>query len=330
VNGEPYIVYGVSIPADGVQYFEFVSALEYERTLSVLAVVLLSAGSVTTLGGALAGWAISRRLLRPLATVAKSAMLISEGEFSHRLDVGDDPDLQTVATSFNDMAASLEARIARERRFSADVSHELRTPLTAMGSAVNLAKRSEMSERASYAIELLDQQLHQFRRLTLELLEISRIDAGVATLDVEPVDVLGVVNMVLDQAGVDRGVVESTLNPDDRFRMDGTRFERIVVNLIENADRYGNGVTRISVEIDRHELVLVVDDDGPGVPEQDRVAIFGRFNRGSSSQPDGKPKGTGLGLSLVDEHVRMHGGSIVVADSATGGARFIVSMREAS
>ena len=87
------------------------------------------------------------------------------------------------------MAESLEARIERELRFTADVSHELRTPLTAMASAVSLARRSEMSGRLKFAVDVLDDQVDHLRRLTLELLEISRIDAGVSELRLDDVDV---------------------------------------------------------------------------------------------------------------------------------------------
>jgi signal transduction histidine kinase len=324
VDGAPYLVYGLRLPGRDAEYYEFVSAEEYERTINVLGTVLLFAATATTLGGALAGWRISRRLTKPLATVAESARTISDGDLSHRLVVRDDPDLRTVATSFNEMAASLEARIERERRFTADVSHELRTPLTALGAAVSLAKRSELSERGRYAMDMLDQQLQHFTRLTVELLEISRMDSGVATLEPGDVDVVELIERVLDHAHVEL----RTLHVNEPFervrRLDGTRFERVIANLVENADRYAGGVTRIELTDSNGDLVLTIDDSGPGVPPEEREAIFGRFNRGSVSQPADKPKGTGLGLALVHEHINMHHGSVFVADSPCGGARFVV------
>jgi len=128
VDGAPYLVYGFTLPGLEAQYFEFVSVSEYERTLAVLATMLLVAASVTTVGGAAGGWFVSRRVLRPLTTVASSAHSIAEGDLAHRLDVEDDPDLTAVATAFNEMADAVEVRIEREHRFTADVSHELRTP----------------------------------------------------------------------------------------------------------------------------------------------------------------------------------------------------------
>ena len=329
IDGEPYLVFGFQLPQSNAEYFEFVSASEYERTLSDLAAILFVAASVTTLGGAAAGWFISRRVLRPLSTVAESARSISAGNLSHRLDVGEDPDLSVMAGAFNEMASSVEDRIEREHRFTADVSHELRTPLTALGAAVSLAKRSELNERGQYAIEILDGQLQQFTRLTVELLEIARIDSGQSAVEASDVDVASVIRRVLAQAGVDPDRL--CVGPGvGAWRLDPTRLERILANLIENAERYAGGVTEVSVRVDGDYLTIAVDDAGPGIPLEDRRAIFGRFNRGSMPQPVGSPKGTGLGLALVEEHVRLHGGDVDVTDSGAGGARFIVRLPRAS
>ena len=289
--------------------------------MSVLARVLLAAASVTTLGGATAGWLT---LVDSFARWVSSVRAISAGDLSHRLDDGDDPDLHQVASSFNEMASSLEERIERKRRFTADVSHELRTPLTAMGSAVSLARRSDLSERGVFAMDVLEQLLQGFRRLTLELLEISRIDAGIATLDLTDIDVATVITAVMAQADCDPALFDDRMRPSGLFPLDGTRFERVVANLVENADRYAGGIVAITTDLEDDHLVVTVDDAGPGVPEDERTAIFGRFNRGSRDQPIDKPKGTGLGLSLVDEHVRLHGGTVEVTGSPFGGARFVV------
>ena len=144
VGGVPYVVIGTRLPGLDAAYFEFIPLTEYQRTLATLATALALAASITTVGGAAAGWLASRRVMRPLAGVAAVAQAMSDGDLSRRLEVGHDPDLAPVASSFNGMATSLQQRIEREQRFTADVSHELRTPLTAMTSAVGLARRAEL------------------------------------------------------------------------------------------------------------------------------------------------------------------------------------------
>ena len=324
VNGTPYLLTGVLLPGVEATYFEFVGVGEYESTLDALGTVLMAAASITTLAGAVAGWLASKRLLRPLADVAHAAQAMSEGDLSRRLDVDNDPDLQPVADSFNDMAASLEARIARELRFTADVSHELRTPLAAMGSAVSLAQRGELTGRAEFAVGVLAEQVDHFRRLTLELLEISRIDAGVAELMIEPTDVVELCRRVVTAMDNDPAVLRSNLGHDVIYPLDPVRFERVLSNLLENADRYAGGATAVTLDDSDEGLVLTVDDAGLGVPAAERIAVFGRFHRGTAEGPPDQPKGTGLGLSLVEEHTRLHGGSVEILDNPSGGARIIV------
>jgi signal transduction histidine kinase len=324
VNGVPYVLVGVDLTGVDAAYYEFVPLTEYQRTLETLLTVLVVGASLTTIAGAVAGWYASRRVIRPLGQVAQVAQAMSAGDLSQRLEVGDDRDLEPVAESFNEMAESLEARIERELRFTADVSHELRTPLTAMASAVSLARRSELSGRAQFAVDVLDEQVDHLRRLTLELLEISRIDAGVAELNIDDVDVPRAILRALEASGDDATCFRSALGDDTHHPLDRTRFDRILANLLENAQRYGGGCTGVGAERVGSDLVVWVDDAGPGVPPEERTAIFGRFHRGNAEQPAGRPKGTGLGLSLVEEHARLHGGEAFVTDSPAGGARFVV------
>jgi signal transduction histidine kinase len=106
---------------------------------------------------------------------------------------------------------------------------------------------------------------------------------------------------------------------------DKRRLQRVLRNLIDNAQRYGGGAVRVGIVRDGSRVRLEVDDAGPGVPPAERERIFDRFARGLGSR-SGDKGGAGLGLSLVAEHVRMHGGSVWVEDRPGGGARFVVSL----
>jgi len=326
VGGLPYVLVGVPLAGLDATYYEFVPLVEYERTLQTLLTALLVGASATTLGGALAGWWAARRVVRPLGEVSTTARAIAEGDLRSRLDVQHDVDLEPVADAFNEMAESLERRIDRELRFTADVSHELRTPLTAMASAVSLARREQLSPRADFAVRVLDEQVDHLRRLTLELLEISRLDVGIDQLQREHVDVIAIARRAIAHAQLDAAVLDDRLGGNPSHDVDAARFERILANLLENAERYAGGATRVTLERTGRTLRLVVDDAGAGVPTEEREAIFGRFHRGSAPQPPDRPKGTGLGLSLVDEHARLHGGRATVIDAPSGGARFVVEL----
>jgi signal transduction histidine kinase len=221
------------------------------------------------------------------------------------------------------MAGALQERIAREVRFTSDVSHELRTPLTAISSAADLARRTEMPERARVAIGVLGNQVDHFRALVLDLLEISRYDAGDVAFDPDEVDLEGFVRDQLALLDVD--VPVETVGPSPGVvTVDRRRLERIVANLVENANRYAGGPTRIELSGGDDHVSIAVEDAGPGIPPAERKAIFGRFNRGTAAPLPGASKGTGLGLALVEQHVGLHRGTIEVEDGPGGGARFVV------
>ena len=135
------------------------------------------------------GWWTSRRLLRPLARVADAAGKIAEGGLNTRLAREHDPDLDRLADSFNEMADAVQARIEREARFASDVSHELRSPITALAAAAEVlnGRRDELPDRTQQALDVVVSQVRRFDAMVIDLLELSRIDAGAADLHTEEV-----------------------------------------------------------------------------------------------------------------------------------------------
>jgi signal transduction histidine kinase len=325
IGNTPYQVIAFPLPDIDAVYVEFASLRELDKTLGTLASALLVAAGVTTIGGALAGWWASGRIIRPLGEVAQAARAISAGDLHTRLHVID-PDLRPLADSFNAMTVALEERIGREMRFTSDVSHELRTPLTVMTSAVNLAQRSELPERARMAVDVLAAHVAGLRQLVVDLLEISRIDAGGSPLELATTDLRSLITGVLASHEVPTDLVRDDRHDQRPCLVDRRRFERVIANLVENAGRYGEGLTMIRLSDCGESVVVQVDDQGPGVAPSERQAIFGRFHRGRAAARPDSPKGTGLGLALVEEHVRLHGGTIHVTDAPGGGARFEVEI----
>ncbi len=347
VGGSPQLAIGVPLPAVHAAYFEFFSLDELEGTLRTLAFTLAAAALVTTLAGAALGRWASGRALRPLAGVTEAAVAVAGGELDTRVEAGDDVDLQELASAFNQMTANLQDRIEREARFTSDVSHELRSPLTTLTATVGIleAHRSELSPRAQSALDLLDGDLHRFTRMVDDLLEISRFDAGSAELSLDEVDPGELVRRaVMASAPVGPDGRRSTvafpveIGPGVdglRLRVDKRRFERVMANLMENADLYAGGVSRVVVERNPSAPVstaepgairVIVEDHGPGVPVAERDHLFERFYRGSRAGQRSTSEGTGLGLSLVAEHVRLHGGTVSIEDAPGGGSRFIVEL----
>ena len=332
----PALAVGLPLAGNGDAFFEVSSMRDLRRSLSGLARALFVAATATTLGAALVGRAASGRVVRPLRQAAVAAGEISSGRLDTRLPLTGDGDFDPLVTAFNDMAASLERRLEREARFASDVSHELRTPLTALSTAAQLLKgrRDEFGERSQTALDVLVIQTERFERLVLDLLEISRFDAGAAELNRNSQDIVELVAQVVALSPTPGVEVDASALRHRLLGVDQRRIERVLTNLLQNAQLYAGGATRVGLE-DRDDaagregtviLRVIVDDAGPGVTEEEKAKIFERFRRGSShsQRPSSAPKGTGLGLSLVVEHARLHGGSSWVEDAPGGGARFVV------
>ena len=324
----PRFVVGIPLPAVDGAYFEVFPLSDLERTLAVLRNSIAVAAIATALAGAAVGRWASRRVLAPVADVSAAAAAVAGGRLDVRLDERGDADLSSMAVSFNRMTDALQARIQRDARFASDVSHELRSPLTTLAAALEVvtARRDEMPERAQQGLDLLSGEVGRFGQLVEDLLEISRIDAGVAELALEEVVLAEFVLHALRAGGA--GIVPVEIEGPASgavVQADKRRLERVVANLVDNAQRYGNGVTRVSVELEGAWVCLAVEDAGPGVAVDERGRIFERFARGVAGRR-AESDGTGLGLALVDEHVRLHGGRVRVEDRAGGGARFVVEL----
>lgn len=325
IDGRPVLVVGVPVVEFDAVYFQVAPLDDIARTLSQLVSSLTLATAIAAIAAAGIGVGVSSAVLRPVRRVASVAGRIVDGDLASRLDDDGDPDLHELVRAFNEMVDALQERMQREAQFAADVAHEVRGPLMTFQAAVEVVnrRRAELPERAVQAVDALEEQVTVFNALVLDLLEISRFDAGSASLDLEQVDLLELCRATVRSEGLPSEVVrgDHVVVPADRRRM-----HQVIANLVQNAQRYAGGVTSVAVAGDGARCAILIDDCGPGVPVADRETIFDRFARGSASKRRGAPSGTGLGLALAREHVHLHGGRIGVEDSPCGGARFIVEL----
>lgn len=322
------VVTGVQFADEDVKYYEFSVNSDLDNALSRLPLALAAVAAATTLAGALVGWWAARSTLAPLNTVAQAAAEIAGGNLNARVPSTEDPELKTLVRSFNAMADTVSDRIDRERRFAADVSHELRSPVTTLQTALHLInkRRDEMPERAGQAVDLMKSELERFSRSLSDLLELSRLDAGqMHRSDRVVIDELVRETLEATNRENTRVIVPEALQGSDQVTVmgDKSQLHRVFVNLLDNADKYGGGVTSVEITAREGFVVAHVDDSGEGVAPEDRDRIFERFVRSGSR---GSAQGTGLGLSLVMEMVMAHGGSAHCSESPYGGARFTVRL----
>ena len=328
-SGDLGLAVGVPVPAVEADYYELFSLAELDETLQLLARALALGVAGAAVVAALVGWAAANRLVRPLRPVADAAERIAAGSLDTRLDEPADPDLRRLTQAFNRMAAALEVRIERETRFAADVSHELRSPLAAVAAAVEIIerRREQLPPQVTEAFTVLSAKVALFQRMVLDLLEISRLDGGTAVLSDDLIDLGHLLDRMLELHSANGTPVEIAPDAPTHIRGDRRRLAQAVGNILDNASRYAGGVTRLGVTVPRTGWIrLEVDDSGPGIGEEERDAIFGRFARGAAGTAAGTNSGTGLGLALSAEHIRLHGGRVWVEDTAGGGARFVVEV----
>ena len=331
LDGVTHLGVAVPIPAVDALYFEVTPLRGLASTLGVLRNSLLAAAAVTTLLGAGLGLIVSRRVLLPVTAASEAAALVAAGNLDARLAETSDRDLAVLATSFNQMTEALRERIERDRRFVSAVSHELRSPLTTLMAAVEVlhARRAELPERAAIAVDLVASEVTRFDRLVQDLLEISRLDAGAVERPTEEVAIGEFVLRVMSALAGDGRAIPVDVDADALDAVvlaDKRRLERVLANLVENAEAYGGGATRVALERTGPLVRLAVEDAGPGIPDEEHERIFEAFVRGRSAAARGSSQGTGLGLSIVAEHVALHGGRVWVEPSDAGGARFVVEL----
>jgi len=326
INGDEFITVGVAIAEHDTGYFEAFPLRSTENTLTSILTALTLGAAGTLLLATLFGLATSRRLLRPLSQVADAAEDIASGGLDTRLAPESDPDLDRLAGSFNEMADAVQTRIEREARFASDVSHELRSPITALAAAVEVldARRDDIPERTQQALDIVVSQIRRFDDMVMDLLELSRLDAGSHDLNVERLDIVELTGRIAARYNAADVPIDVARRVGREVSIDKVRYERILGNLLDNAHNHGDGPTRIELfQVEPNRLRLAVEDNGPGVAQGERGRIFERFARGSAAR---SRVGTGLGLALVAEHSAAMGGRAWVEDCVGGGARFVVEL----
>jgi signal transduction histidine kinase len=319
----PAVVVGLPLPAADAEYYEVSVAEELDRTLWTLGLALAVCAALTTLGGAVVGRAVSRRVLTPLHEVTTAAVRVSGGDLTTHLDATDDPDLAALVGSFNHMVDALRQRIEQDARFAADVSHELRTPVTTLTTSLSLLENTPgLSPRAEQAVTLMSDELARFRRALDDLLTLGALDAGRGGGEPTVIGVRELVGQALSASGSDDAAMSSP-GVDVQVRVDRVHVLRALTNLIRNAEIHGGGLIRVVIADGPGVVDIRVEDDGPGVPEADRERIFERFARAGGEKSG---TGSGLGLSIVQQIVRSHGGDVWCSETPTGGAAFVVRL----
>lgn len=339
----PGIVVGAPLSISSVGSYELYYLFpltEQSSTLDLVRSAVVGTGILLVLLLGAVAIIVTRQVVAPVRSAARTAEQFSEGHLSERMRVRGEDDLARLATSFNEMAASLEDQIHRlenlsavQQRFVSDVSHELRTPLTTirMAADVLFESRDRFDQPTARAAELLQTQLDRFENLLADLLEISRYDAGAAVLDIEVVDLEDLVARAVEGVRplADRRATEisvTTRTSPLTVECDPRRIERVLRNLLDNAVEHGEGAPiDVMLAGDDDAVAVTVRDHGVGLQGDQIEHVFDRFWRADPARAR-QTGGTGLGLAIALEDARLHAGVLDAWGEPGAGACFRLTL----
>jgi signal transduction histidine kinase len=327
--------------------------------LSILLVASGAAGVVVFWGGI--GWfpprtgfsalavalvtsyVLAHGMTSPLREMTAAARAMARGDYTRRIRATSRDEVGELARAFNQMAADLAAADRQRRELIANVSHELRTPISALqGVLENLVDGVAEPDPATMRTALA--QTERLGRLVAELLDLSRVEAGVVRLDREEIGVAPFLADAVAEARVTAGgagrriefAIDAPAEPLV-VSADRDRLHQVFANLLDNATRHSpaGGTVTVSARVAEgggpsDRIAFEVADQGTGIPVEQQAQVFERFTRGSRGDY-GEPGatrdgGTGLGLAIAQWVVDLHGGTIEVAESATPGCRIRVTL----
>lgn len=273
---------------------------------------------------------LSRALTRKIGQLLTAIREVREGAYSHRAEVPGRDEIAQLAQEFNSLTDRLQTTENARRRFVSDASHELKTPLAAIRLLTDSILQTENIDRetAREFVTDIGQEAERLSRITEDLLRLTRLDSGVldppAVVDVLPVleQVMRMMSLIAQEKGT-----ELTYRSEGTCTVLSSRDEihQIIYNLTDNAVKYSPSGSTVQVSLFREagQVVLTVEDNGAGIPEEDLPRLFERFYRVDKARSRAAG-GTGLGLAIVSDTVERRGGTVTAANRPSGGAVFTV------
>jgi signal transduction histidine kinase len=311
-----------------------------EATLGQVRSALVGSGVVGLVASLILGMWVARRVGAPITRLRRVASSFAEGDLDVRAGTSGVLEIDELARQFNVMADQLagtlrmlEADRDRLRSFVADVSHELRTPIAALRMYNELQRTGQVDHdtNAEFQDRSAD-QIHRLEWLSTNLLDLSRIDAGIFPLDMREGDMREALRAVVEahaEEAEQRGISLSSAVPSApvTLRFDRERIVQLLTNLIGNALKFTprGGEVRAHLDDEVERVRIEVRDTGPGIRPEELPRIFDRFYRGTNTG-EARASGSGLGLSIVRSIVEMHGGEIDVASVVGQGTVFTIDV----
>ncbi|MDT8716497.1 HAMP domain-containing protein [Clostridium sp. 19966] len=308
----------------GTIYIQIVKNLENEYNfLKILFILMAIADCVGIVASIILGYLVSRRMLRPIAYISRTAERISFNNLKERIDVrGPDDELKRLGNIFNNMIDRLQEAFNRQNQFVSDASHELRTPIAIIQGYANLLDRwgkndKTALEKSIYGIKL---EAANMANLVERLLILAKGDSGTLTVEKKEIRLNELINEVYNESKLisNNHVITNSQNAITMIIGDYKMLKQLLRIFIDNSIKFSPEYSKIDLSsvIDKNQVKIIISDNGIGIQENEIGKIFDRFYTVDKSRSK-ESGGTGLGLSIAKWIVDIHGGSIDV-DSKEG------------
>ena len=312
-----------------IGHSEYVMAMEFTMPPSIRTEVNAMNLAVESAFVAVFVWLLIIFFWRDMMRLNRAAEKVGEGDFNFHVDLGKRAALRPLADSFNAMKDRIRTLIGSHRNLTNAISHEFRTPITRLRFRHELAVDAQTLGEKDRQLHAMNSAIDQLDDLATELLEYARLDRETPALDVSPIDAVAWLNELAEEARdlarAEGRDVDISINADvDSIDGDYRYLSRAAANLLRNAVRYAKKRVEVRFEKDNGKFVLHVDDDGPGIPINEREHLFEPFTRLDTSR-DRQSGGFGIGLAIVRQIARWHGGAASITESRLGGARVSIT-----
>jgi signal transduction histidine kinase len=299
-----------------------------DRTVSQVRTIALIAVPLLSLLVAALVYLLTGRALRPVDRMRAEVDSITAGDLGRRVEGSGRPDeISRLAGTMNSMLARLESAQSRQRRFASDAAHELRSPLASMRAQLDVDLAHPETVEWERSASHVRGELDRTQRMVEDLLILARSEDGSSmAVGQGLVDLDDLVLAEASSLAVPESITLGTSQVSAAsVRGNADHLRRVVNNLVANAVRHATTMVVVSVAEQNGRAIVVVDDDGAGVPAEDRERIFERFVRLDEARSR-DAGGSGLGLALAREIAAAHGGSLAATENERGGARFVLDL----
>ncbi|HEY4416130.1 MAG TPA: ATP-binding protein [Verrucomicrobiae bacterium] len=301
------------------------------RELKTTTLELSLAGAIILVLGLTGGWWFVSRALQPVENISATAVKISAGDLSQRINVAEtESELGQLAAVLNSTFARLDAAFAQQKQFASDAAHELRTPVTVILTQTQTALNRER-EAASYkqTLEACQRAAQRMRKLIESLLALARLDAGQEVLKRLRFDLAKTVDdavALVEPIAAGHGIRLLTELEPLEINGDSERLAQVVTNLLTNAIQYNHpqGEVRVQLKAENRLAILSIADSGYGIAAEHLPRVFERFYRADRSRTGAG--NTGLGLAICQAIVTAHGGTMEVSSEENVGTTFTVRL----